>query len=94
MNTYEASIWRSVYHSGRFSHTAIREQLIHALNEKLAIKKITLQPIKTWGKEPHIIEAKEERIYSLRKTGTVVIKPFYVYSDGRRPVPIKKGAPK
>ena len=89
MNVYEAHIWRSVYHSGQFSHTATRTQLIHALNEGRAKQKIVLAPEKVMGIEPHTVKASAEVIYALRKVGTVTIQRFYVYSDGRSPRPVR-----
>jgi hypothetical protein len=85
MNVYEASIWCDVHHGSEFSHNSQRVQLIHALNEERAKKKITLAPKKTCGTDTII---STEFIYSIRKTGTVVIKPYYVYSDGRSPRPV------
>ena len=90
MNTYEIDIWRSVYHDGKYSHTATRVELIHALNENRAKAKITLAPEKTYNSGPsHTVMASKEVIYSIRKTGTVTIQPYYVYSDGRSPRPVK-----
>ena len=89
MNIYEADIWRSVYHNDKFSHTVQRKQLIHAMNKQQAEKKITLEPEKLRGEEPLIIKASPETIYRLEQTGTVTIQPYYVYSDGRSPRPVK-----
>ncbi len=90
MNVYEFDIWCSVRHSGKFSHTAMRFQTVHALNEERAKRKVTLAQSKTMGTEPHLIEAAAEFIYSVRKTGTVKKQLFYVYSDGRTPRPVVK----
>ena len=88
MNVYEIDIWRDVYHDGSFSHTAISYELIHALNEERAKRKITLNKEKTYtAGGNHEIKASDEVIYSIRKTGTVTIQPYYVYSDGRQPRP-------
>ena len=90
MNVYEFDIWRSVKHSGEFSHNATRYQLVHALNEERARKKVTLSQAKAMGIEPHLIEVAREFIYSVRKTGTVTIQPYYVYSGGRTPRPVRQ----
>jgi len=90
MNVYEVDIWRSVRHNGNFSHNAIRYALVHALNEERAKKKIKLDKARTWGDKIQI-EASDEFIYGIRKTGTVKIKPYYEYSDGRRPRPVCSG---
>ena len=90
MNTYEADIWRSVYHDEKFSHNATRRQLIHALNEERAKVKITLAAARSYNSGPaHTIRVSSETIYSLKKTGTVTIQRYYVYSDGRPPRPVK-----
>jgi len=86
MRVYEIDIWRSVYHGDKFSHTTTRLELVHALNEERAKKKITLDGEKTWGQEAR---ASSETIYRIKKTGTVTIKPYYVYSDGRSPRPVR-----
>ena len=88
MNVYEADIWRSVYHNDKFSHTATRWQLIHALNEERAKRKITLAEEKMWESGALQIKVLSETIYSLRKSGTVTKQPFYVYSNGRTPRPV------
>ena len=90
MNVFEIDIWRQVRHNGKFSHTVTRMELVHALNEERAKKKITLEKGKTWGKESLIIESTDEFIYGIRKTGTVTIQPYYVYSDGRSPRPVRR----
>ena len=88
MNVYEISIWRGVKHNGEFSHNVQRMELIHARNEAEARGKVTLTPSKTYESNSSLkIEASAETIYSCRKTGTVLVKPFYVYSDGRTPRP-------
>ncbi len=89
MNVFEAHIWRGVYHSGKFSHNATRVQLIHAMNVEQAKSKIHLAPESVMGKEPYEVKASAETIYEIRKTGTVTIKTYYVYSDGRSPRPVK-----
>lgn len=88
MNVYEFDIWYSVKHSGKFSHTSIRYQMVHALNEERARKKLTLAQSTTMGTEPHLVETSAEFIYSVRKTGTVKKQLFYVYSNGRTPRPV------
>lgn len=88
MNVYKADIWCSMYHSNVFSHTSVRTQLIHALNKDRAKKKIKLAAERIMGKEPNIVKASAETIYDLRKVGTVTIKPYYVYSNGRDPRPV------
>ena len=90
MNTYEFDIWYQVDHNGKFSHTVTRSELIHALNEEMAKKKIILQPSSTWnaGNGTLKIEATAEFIYATRRTGTVTKQVYYVYSDGRRPRPV------
>ena len=90
MNVYEVDIWRSVYHSGEFSHNATRIILVHALNEERAIRKIELDKGKTMGQEPHIIKASDETIYSIKRTGTVTKQVYYEYSDGRNPIRVKR----
>ncbi len=89
MNVYEIDIWCGVKHSGVFLHNAIRFELVHALNEERARKRIKLAEVKTMGSEPHLIEVSAEFIYSVRKTGTVTKQMYYVYSDGRSPRPVK-----
>ena len=89
MNVYELAIWRSVKHDGVFSHNGTRLEVIHALNEERARKKITLAPEKKYGTGgQHTIEVSGEFVYSVRRTGTVRKQVFYVYSDGRSPRPI------
>lgn len=90
MNYYEADIWCSVYHSGQFSHTATRLQLVHAMNEEQAKKKIKLNPERIMGKPPYEVKASAEAIYRLEKGGTVTIQPYYVYSGSRSPRPVKE----
>lgn len=85
MNVYEIEIWRGVRRSGEFSHNARRSELVHALNEERARKKITLAEGKVMGQEPNLVEMSAETIYSVTKTGTVTKQMFYVYSDGRNP---------
>ena len=91
MNVYEVDIWRSVTHNGKFSHNATRQQLVHALNEERARGKVLLAKAKDWESGMKI-EASEEVIYSIKKTGTVTKQMFYVYSDGRSPRPIMRVA--
>lgn len=88
MNVYEIDIWRRVKHNGEFSHTITRRELIHALNEEIANKKITLA--KGYVGENPPMEVSDEFIYHIERTGTVVIKPYYVYSDDRCPRPVKR----
>jgi len=91
MNVYDIDIWRSVKHSGVFSHNATRLVTVHALNEEMARKKITLAEGKTMGSEPHLVEASSETIYSIRKAGTVTKQMYYVYSNGRAARPVDGG---
>jgi hypothetical protein len=89
MNAYEIDIWRGVKHNGVFSHNDVRVELVHARNEEEAREKITLREgyiHNSFGACDLVIEVSSETIYSCRKIGTVCIKPFYVYSDGRSPV--------
>lgn len=90
MNVYEFDIWRLVKRSGKFSHNAMRLQVVHARNEERARKKVTLEPSKALGTEPHLVEISAEFIYSVKKTGIVERQLFYVYSDGRAPRPVGK----
>ena len=91
MNVFEADIWASVYHGDKFSHTTIRYQLIHAMSEEQAKKKIILKPEKaTTIGNGLTIKSHNEFIYALRQSGTVCIKPFYVYSDGRSSRPVNR----
>ena len=90
MNVYGIDIWRSVKHNGKFSHTVTRFELVHALNEERAKKKITLAKGCTWGKEPTVVETSDEFIYAIRKSGVVTKQMYYVYSDGRTPRPVVK----
>lgn len=90
MNVYEIDIWRSIKHNGEFSHTATRFELVHALNEERARRKITLAKARIWGKEPTVVETSDEFIYSIRKSGAVTKQLYYVYSDGRTPRPVIK----
>ena len=85
MNVYEIDVWKQVKRDGEFSHTCTRLELIHALNEERAKKKITLAQEKTWESGPSKFVVSSEFIYAVRKTGTVVKKMHYVYSDGRSP---------
>ena len=89
MNVYELDIWRTVKHNGSYSHTATRVELIHALNEERAKKKITLAKGKTQEVGTLTLEVSSETIYTIRKTGTVTKQMYYVYSDGRNPRPVK-----
>ena len=90
MNVYDIDIWRSVYHNDEFSHTAIRYQLVHALNEERARRKVILAEGKTLGPLGWGLRVSDEVIYSIRKAGTVTKQMYYVYSDGRTPRPIVK----
>ena len=94
MNVYEIDIWRSVYHGEKFTHNAQRQELIHALNEDRAKKKIELADERVWQSGTLVIRAAQEVIYSIRKTGTVTKQLYYVYSDGRTPRPCKSTKPK
>ena len=89
MNVYEVDIWRSVYHNDKFSHTATRFQLIHALNEERAKRKITLAEEKVYTSGSLLIRATSEVIYHIQKAGSVTKQLFYVYSNGRTPRPVK-----
>lgn len=88
MNAFRISVWKSVTHNGKFSHTIAREELIHARNEAEALCKITLAPA---SKSPVgstlNIDVSSEVIYSAKKIGTVRKQLFYVYSDGSSPRP-------
>ncbi len=88
MNAYEIRIWKSVKHNDKFSHYLERKQLIHARNETQAKNKIALEKGNAHNLDNLIITVSEEYIYSTTKIGTVVIRPFYVYSDGRTPRPV------
>ena len=88
MNVYEIDIWRSVKHNSKFSHTVSRVELIHALNEERAKKKITLAEGKTQEVGTLTLEVSDEIIYTIKKTGTVTKQMYYVYSDGRNPRPV------
>jgi len=89
MNVYDVDIWRGVYHNEKFSHNATRYQLVHALNEERARKRITLEREKTWKNGSLEIRASDEVISSIRKAGTVTKQLYYEYSDGRTPRPVK-----
>ena len=89
MNVYEIDIWHAVYHGDKgdkFITNNKRQVVVHALNEERAKKKITLAP--AIDKLPHY-RTSEEFIYRIKSTGTVTIKPYYEYSDGRSPKPVK-----
>ena len=86
MNVYEFDIWYQVKHDGKFSHTVTRTQLVHALNLERARRKITLKPAVSRSIGPLEVEASDEFIYAVKRTGTVIKRMFYVYSDGRRPI--------
>jgi hypothetical protein len=89
MNVYEITIFKSVYHGengDKFITNNSRTEVIHALNKERAVKKITLKPAEI--NLPHY-RTGAEFIYNIKKTGTVVIKPYYEYSDGRIPKPVK-----
>lgn len=92
MNAYEVDIWCGVKRDGQWSHNVTRRELVHALNESKARQKITLAPAKTVHAACETIEVSAEFVYSIRKTGTVTIQRMYVYSDGRSPRPVVKGA--
>jgi len=87
MNVYEADIWCQVKRGGVFSHTVVRRQSIHALNEERARKKITLK--KGYVRDNPPLEVTDEFIYRIKETGTVTKQMCYVYSDGRSPRPVK-----
>ncbi|MCK5016431.1 MAG: hypothetical protein KAS32_05090 [Candidatus Peribacteraceae bacterium] len=89
MNVYDIDIWRSVHHGDKFSHNATRYQLVHALNEERAKRKVILAEEKTWENGSLVIRASSEVIYSIRKAGTVTKHLFYVYSDGRTSRPVR-----
>jgi len=88
MNVYEFDIWTQVKHNGEFSHTVMRVDVVHALNEERARKKITLHKGKVWKDGGLEISSSDEFVYGVTKTGTVTIRPYYVYSDGRTPRPV------
>jgi hypothetical protein len=94
MNTYEFDIWKQVKHNDKFSHTYQRVELVHALNEERAKAKLSLKPAESHEMNGHKTEVGAEFIYSSRRTGTVTIQPYYVYSDGRSPRPVKRGGGK
>ena len=83
MNVYEFDIWCGVKRNGEYSHTSTRRQLVHALNEARAKKKIVLAEAKTWGAGEQKIDVSNEYVYAVRRTGTVTKQMYYVYSDGR-----------
>lgn len=92
MNAYEICIWKSVKHNGKFSHNIERRQLVHTRNEKEAGLKVELEPSKIHDMTKAggiLIEVSQEYIYEVVKIGTVHIEKFYVYSDGRNPIPVK-----
>ena len=89
MNVYEIDIWCCVSHNEKFSHNGKRMELIHALNEERAKKRITLTKEREWEVGGTRIKVKAEAIYSIRKTGTVTKQLYYVYSDGRNPRPVR-----
>lgn len=91
MNVYEIDVWRQVKNNGEFSHTVTRLELIHALNEERAKKKITLAEPKTYQRDNITTEVTGEFIYRITRTGTVTIQPYYKYSDGRSPRPVRRG---
>ncbi|KKN74766.1 hypothetical protein LCGC14_0388080 [marine sediment metagenome] len=88
MNVFEVDIWRSVYHGNEFSHTTIRYELVHALNEERAKRKITLAEERTYNSGSIGIRVTNEFIYRIKKTGTVTKQMFYVYSNGMSPRPV------
>jgi len=91
MNVYEIDIWRAVYHGekgDKFITNNQRQVVVHALNEERAKRKITLAPAE--DKSPRY-RTEAEFIYRIKRTGTVTIKPYYEYSDGRSPRPVKIG---
>lgn len=90
MNVYEIDIWQQVKHNDKFSHTVTRLQLVHALNEERAKKKVILAESKAWNDGGSLtIEASPEFIYRIEKTGTVTKQLYYEYSDGRSPRRVK-----
>lgn len=90
MNVYEIDIRCILKHNSKFVHTPRRVELIHALNEERAKKKITLAKGKIQEVGTLILEVSSETIYAIRKTGTVTKQMCYVYSDGRNPRPIRQ----
>jgi len=89
MNVYEIDIWKQVKRNGEFSHTVTRLELVHALNEERAKKKVILAESRKWDSSNLMIEASSEFIYNIRKTGIVTKKQYYEYSDGRSPRRVK-----
>ena len=89
MNVYEIVIWCTVKHNSVFSHTVSRVEVIHALNEERAKKKLTFKEGSTQEAGTLTIEVSSETIYAIRKAGTVTKQMYYVYSDGREPKPVK-----
>lgn len=91
MNVYEIEIQHAVYHNSEFSHNVHRTVLVHALNEKRAREKVELNPAYSGaGGLSLTISTSDERINRVRHCGTVVIKPYYEYSDGRAPCPVPR----
>ena len=89
MNVYEIDIWYQVTRNGNFSHTVRRMELVHALNEDRAEKKITLKKGGSHESNGNTTSWGDEFIYSISKTGTVTKQLYYEYSDGRSPRRVK-----
>ncbi len=88
MNVYEVEIWCSVWHNCEFSHNVARTDVIHALNEERALKKVTLVEGKVQYVDTLELRTSNEFIYNVKKTGTVTKRLYYEYSDGRIPRPV------
>jgi len=96
MNVYEVDIWKSVKHNGIFSHNIQRKLVIHAVNEQKARSK-TLRTLASSSTQHSVgtvtngltIEVSPEYIYGIQKTGTVIKRMYYEYSDGRNPRPVE-----
>ena len=90
MNVYEIDIWKSVKHNGVFSHNILRKVVIHSVNEEKARSKALLMlASSSTNKLPDLlIEVSPENIYGIQKTGTVIKRMYYEYSDGRAPRPV------
>ena len=82
MNAYRVDIWCSVKHNDKFIQNSSNAYIIHARNEEEARSKVTLRKGYTKDLPGLKLEVSNETIYSSRKVGTVIIEPYYVYSDG------------
>jgi hypothetical protein len=83
VNAYKLHIWTAVKHNGKFTHNVQRRKIVHARNSDEAKGKVKLKEAKSYNlPNTFMVETSAEYIYQVEKIGTVIIQPYYVYSDG------------